>query len=134
MSSAIWLEASPRSGCSATGSANHLRYRPRRVRAPHHAHLVYSGFHGRPLVLLLGVEERLHVEATVADLATDPAPTGSARPAGYRLLEEYRLDPWPIWRYRSAGVTLEKSLFIVYGHHAAVIRYRHRGGPRRGPP
>jgi glycogen debranching enzyme len=94
-----------------------------------HAHLIAGGAYGRPVVLLLGLEERLVIEGATHDLGTRFEPGGRVRPAGYRLLDRFDLDPWPTWHYRVNGVSLEKSLFMIYGHHALAAIYRHRAGP-----
>ena len=80
-------------------------------------------------VALLGLEERLTIGDESFELATRMRADGDARPAGYTLLESFGLDPWPVWRWRVAGVTLERSLFLVESHHSLVIGYRHLEGP-----
>jgi len=101
-----------------------------------HALLVASGPHGRLSLVLLKLDERLHAGSESFDLACNlyagapPAsPTVQPRPTGHLLLEEFRANPWPTWRWRAAGVTLEKSLFLVQGHHAVAVSYRHIDGP-----
>src|SRR3989442_11083744 len=59
-----------------------------------HAHLVAAAAHGRPITLLLKLEERLLGDEGTVELGTDFQAGGGTRPSGYRLLEEFRLDPW----------------------------------------
>lgn len=110
-------------GGSASGTAAGAHTRAE------HAHLVAAAPHGRLTTLLLKLEERLHTDEGAFALATDLQPRGGARPAGYRLLVEFRLDAGPVWRFRAGGVLLEKSLFMIYGHNAVAIIYRQLDGP-----
>ena len=93
------------------------------------AHLVVAGPQGRLTALLLGFEERLQGESELFEFAVDLHPDHPTRPGGQPILEEFRLDPWPVWRFVAGEFVLEKSLFMIYGHHAAAITYRHIGGP-----
>jgi predicted glycogen debranching enzyme len=45
-------------------------------------------------------------------------------PKGYLNLEEFRLDPFPIFTYRLADQLLEKRVFMSYGHNLTWIVYR----------
>ena len=94
-----------------------------------HALLIASTPHGRLTSLLLRVDERLALEGGTFELGCSLWAGGLARPTGHRLLEEFRLDPWPVWRYRVGEVVLEKSVFLVHRHNAVVISYRHLEGP-----
>lgn len=49
---------------------------------------------------------------------------GVVAPAGFQLLEEFRLDPFPIWRYRAGRASVEKRLFLVQGEQTVVVQYR----------
>src|SRR5207249_1073570 len=119
-----------------------------------HALLLAADPAGRATVALLKLDERLQVAGESFELgcnliATPLPETGppaalhpresapveplfaqpQARPAGHLLLEEFRADPWPTWRWRAGGVVLEKSLFLLHSHHAVVVTYRHLEGP-----
>jgi glycogen debranching enzyme len=110
-----------------------------------HALLVAAGAHGQLAVALLKLDERLHAGAESVELGcnlhapptsgSDPGPGADiapgylARPSGHLLLEEFRADPWPTWRWRAGGVTLEKSVFLVHGHNAVAVAYHHLDGP-----
>jgi glycogen debranching enzyme len=72
--------------------------------------------HGRATTILLRLEERLQGAAGAVEL-------------GRALPEEFRLEPWPTWRWRIGDTLLEKRLFLLHGHHAAVITYRSISGP-----
>jgi glycogen debranching enzyme len=94
-----------------------------------HAHLVAAGPSGRTHCLLLRLEERLLIAGGAFELANDPYSGNPHHPAGWRLLEDFRSDPHPTWRFVAGDVVLEKSLFLIYGHNAAVVSYRHQSGP-----
>lgn len=97
--------------------------------------LVARGPHGRPATALLRLDERVQILGETHDLATNlhrsatPETPFETRPAGHLLLESFGDDPWPSWRWRVAGAALEKSVFLVRGHHAVVVTYRHVEGP-----
>lgn len=112
-----WLLADGLGG-SASGTAAGVRTRRT------HALLTACSAHGRLHALLLGVDERLTVDALRYDLASHHTESGQLRPAGYRLIESFRLDPWPVWRFRAGGVVIEKSLFLLHRHAAVVIGWR----------
>jgi glycogen debranching enzyme-like protein/amylo-alpha-1,6-glucosidase len=106
-----------------------------------HALLIAPDAQGIPAVALLKLDERLRVDSESFELGCnliagvradgDPAaePPVIARPAGHLLLEEFSADPWPIWRWRAGAATIEKSLFLVEGHQAVAVAYRHLDGP-----
>ncbi len=94
-----------------------------------HAWLHASGPLGEPVTALLGLEERLRTDRGLFDLA----PLFSAETSADRAtVEHFAAQPWPTWRFRAGEVVLERSLFMVHGHHAIVIGYRHlEGGSAR---
>ena len=93
-----------------------------------HGLLTAAGPHGLLQTLLLKLDERSSSEAGSYDLALNLFSSGQ-RPPGALPIEEFALDPWPIWRYRLGEATLEKSIFMVQGHNAVVVTYRHLDGP-----
>jgi glycogen debranching enzyme len=94
-----------------------------------HAWLVAAGPWGETRVALLRLDERLTVGETTFDLGAIPLAEDGLRGEGHRLIEEFRLDPWPTWTIRAGEVRLERQLHLVHGHHALVARYRHLEGP-----
>lgn len=48
---------------------------------------------------------------------------GIAPTPGYRLLERFDQDPLPRWTYRLGRVRFERTLCLVRGENAAVLRY-----------
>jgi glycogen debranching enzyme len=94
-----------------------------------HAWLLAVDPAGRPAIPLLKLEERLRASGESFDLGCNLIGPAQARPAGHRLLESFASDPWPTWRWRAGGITLERSLFLLHTHHAVAVTYRHIEGP-----
>jgi len=82
-------------------------------------------------VLLSRMEETLvTVEGERFELGTNFYP-GAVHPHGHVRIEEFRLDPWPIWRYRIGPLTLVRELFFAREVGALVLSYVIEGGPAR---
>ena len=50
-------------------------------------------------------------------------------PEGYRYLEEFRLDPFPIFTYTIGDTVIEKAVFMVHGENTSVITYKILSSP-----
>ncbi len=74
------------------------------------------------LVLLSKLEETLVVAGERFDLSSNQYPD-VVYPQGHLHLDEFRLDPFPIFVYKVAGVTLEKRVFMAHGENTTVIQY-----------
>jgi predicted glycogen debranching enzyme len=74
------------------------------------------------VLLLSKLEETLIVAGDRYELAANEYP-GAVHPRGHLYLEEFRLDPFPIFVYQAGGVTIEKRVFLVQGENTAVIQY-----------
>ncbi|MDX2041145.1 MAG: amylo-alpha-1,6-glucosidase [Acidobacteriota bacterium] len=77
------------------------------------------------MLLLSKLEETLIVNGERFDLSANQY-SGAVHPEGHRYLKEFRLDPFPIFVYEVAGVTLEKSVFMVHGENTVVVEYKRR--------
>jgi predicted glycogen debranching enzyme len=75
------------------------------------------------VLLLAKIEESLIVGGDRFDLASNQYPD-IVYPEGYRFLEAFRLDPYPVFTYRVPGAVLEKSLFLAHGEDTLVVWYR----------
>ncbi len=73
-------------------------------------------------VALSRVEEEIHIDGVSFALGAAQYP-GVVSPRGFEQLEEFRLDPFPTWKYAAGGVLLEKQLFLIPGRQTAVLRY-----------
>ncbi len=73
-------------------------------------------------VLLSKLEETVIYAGASIDLSCNEYP-GVIFPNGQIYLEEFRLDPFPIFVYRIGDILLEKQVFAVYGENTTVIEY-----------
>src|SRR5215510_9053441 len=115
-----WLETNGIGGfaCSTAIGLNTRRY---------HA-LLTAAMHppaGR-VVLLSKLEETIVVDDQRYDLSSNQY-AGAVHPHGYTFLDEFRVDPWPVFRFVVAGLVIEKSLFMVHGQNTTVVEYRVSG-------
>jgi predicted glycogen debranching enzyme len=85
------------------------------------------------MVLLSKLEETLTVNGKSYELSVNQYP-GTVHPHGYLLLKQFRLDPFPVFRYEMDGVLLEKSIFMPHGENTVVIRYELLGADRQTTP
>ncbi len=114
--SAEWLFANGLGG-SCSGCASGVPTRSTQA-------LLVAGALGRPTALLLRLDERVSGEAGSFELAgRRPRKRDQVR------LEEFRVAPWPTWRWSAGGTVFEKSIFALSGHDAVVVSYHHLSGP-----
>lgn len=76
-------------------------------------------------VLLSKLEETVIVRGQRYDLSTNRYP-GVVYPAGYELLREFRLDPFPTFVYEVDDIQVEKKVFLVHGQNTVVVEYAFR--------
>src|SRR4029078_7986982 len=69
------------------------------------------------------LEETVVIGSDRIELSSNQYP-GTIDPTGYRYLVEFRLDPFPVWRYEIGTVTLEKKIFMVHGSNTTACRLR----------
>jgi len=74
-------------------------------------------------VMLSKLEESLIIDGQRVDLSTNLYAGGTVQPEGYRYLESFELDPFPIFTYTGEGFYLTKSIFMVQGSNTVVIEY-----------
>ncbi|MGE5508337.1 MAG: amylo-alpha-1,6-glucosidase [Chitinophagales bacterium] len=79
------------------------------------------------MLVLAKVEEEVSAGATRYLLSTNLY-SGAVHPEGYLNLVEFRLDPYPTWIYDLGGRRLERTLHLVHGRNACVLRYRYLSG------
>jgi predicted glycogen debranching enzyme len=82
----------------------------------------------RRTVLLQKVEETLTIRGEDYCLSVNEYPN-TLYPRGYEYLEEFRLDPFPICKYRMGGVTLEKEICLLHGEDTVILQYRLKESP-----
>jgi predicted glycogen debranching enzyme len=74
------------------------------------------------LVLLSKLEETLLVGGKSFDLSANRYP-GVVHPQGFRYLQRFRLDPFPVWTCVIEGLVIEKSVFMIQGENTTAIEY-----------
>ncbi len=75
------------------------------------------------ILTLSKLEESLSVGEDQFPLSTNFYPN-AIYPEGYKNLVRFDLTPVPTFTYRIHNITIEKSMFMVYGENTTVIRYR----------
>lgn len=73
-------------------------------------------------VLLSKLEESLISGNSRVELACNEYP-GVIHPDGYIYLEEFRLNPFPIFVYRVGDLAIQKRVFAVHGENTIVVEY-----------
>jgi predicted glycogen debranching enzyme len=73
--------------------------------------------------ILSRVEETVAVSGKEFALATAQFP-GIVTPHGFDLLEDFRIDPFPTWRYGLDGASIEKTLCLIDRRQAVLLLYR----------
>jgi predicted glycogen debranching enzyme len=80
--------------------------------------------------LLSKLEETLIVDGHRFELSTNTYEPLITHPEGYRVMREFRLDPFPVFVFACGGVEIEKSIFLIHGENSVVVQYtlRNAGG------
>ncbi len=73
--------------------------------------------------MLSRLEETVTVAGASFELATAQYP-GTLQPRGFELLEEFRADPYPTWRYALNEFKVQKSVCLLDGEQSVLICYR----------
>jgi predicted glycogen debranching enzyme len=73
-------------------------------------------------VLLSKFEETLWIDGQSFDLSSNRYPD-LVHPEGYRLLKQFRLDPFPIFTFEVEGFEIVKSVFMIQGENSTVVQY-----------
>ena len=76
---------------------------------------------GREL-LLAKMEETLIIGDKRYELSCNQYP-GAIYPEGYKYLDSFKLDPFPVFTYIVENTVVEKSVFMVYGRNTTLITY-----------
>jgi len=72
--------------------------------------------------ILSRVEERVVTASGEFELAAAQYP-GTVHPRGYELIDEFRLDPFPEWRYKTGPTIITKSLCLLEAQQSVLVRY-----------
>ena len=74
-------------------------------------------------VTLSKLQETVLVGKQYFELGANQFP-GTVNPKGHYLIQEFRLDTFPVWIYNVNDLLLEKAVFMLPGENSTVIRYR----------
>jgi predicted glycogen debranching enzyme len=74
------------------------------------------------VVLLSKLEETLVLDGERFDFSTNQYPQ-AVHPQGYRWLQNFRLDPFPIFTFRLGDVEVVKTVLMLRGEDTIVVRY-----------
>ncbi len=69
------------------------------------------------------VEEQVILDGKTFELATVQYPA-AVQPRGFELLEEFRLDPFPKWRYQIGSAALDKTVCLLDKQQTVLVRYQ----------
>ena len=75
------------------------------------------------LVMLSKVEDALLVDGRRIELATNLYGGDVVHPDGYQNLDQFRLEPFPVYTYVNDRFVLEKSIYMPRGQNTVVIEY-----------
>jgi len=78
-------------------------------------------------VLLSKFEETLIAGDRRVELSTNRYP-GIVHPQGFRLLKQFRFDPFATFTFAVEGMEIEKTVFMVQGENTTIVEYRIIGG------
>ena len=74
------------------------------------------------MVLLSKFEETVIIDGEHFEISTNQY-SDKVYPEGYKYLTNFRLDPFPIWTFKVAGVEIERKLFMVEGENTVVVSW-----------
>jgi len=90
------------------------------------------GYHGllvaatRPpvgrMVLLSKLEETLIVNGNKYEISCNEYP-GVIHPEGYKYLDGFKIDPFPVFTYMVEGIIINKSIFMIQESNTTIVRY-----------
>jgi predicted glycogen debranching enzyme len=74
------------------------------------------------MVLLSKLEEAVIVDGERFELSTNRYP-GVLYPQGFQYLVNFRLDPFPVFRFDLGRIVIEKTVFMPHGQNTTVVQY-----------
>ncbi|MGE3468635.1 MAG: amylo-alpha-1,6-glucosidase, partial [Pyrinomonadaceae bacterium] len=78
------------------------------------------------VVMLSKYDETVVIDGELYEISSNQY-QGAIHPAGYKFLESFRLDPFPIWTYRIGTIEIEKKVFMVHGENSTVVSWSVKG-------
>jgi len=74
------------------------------------------------ITMLSKLEETVVIGDVRVELSSNQFP-GKIHPQGFKYLQSFRLDPFPIWTFAIANVLIEKKIFMVNGENTTVCQW-----------
>jgi predicted glycogen debranching enzyme len=84
----------------------------------------------RRMVILSRIDERVHADGHVVELACNEYP-GTIHPRGDQFLRAFNGQPFPRWAYQNGVFTLEKSVRLLPGENAVCVTYTLLAGDKK---
>ena len=75
------------------------------------------------ITMLSKFEETIIIDGKSYELSANQFPN-SVYPKGFKYLESFRLDPFPIWNFRIEDIEIEKKIFMLHGENTTVCRWK----------
>lgn len=74
-------------------------------------------------VLLSKLEETVTIDNQTFELSANAYPN-AIHPQGFRLLKNFRLQPFPTWVYKLGDFEIEKTVFMRHGENTVIVDYK----------
>jgi len=74
-------------------------------------------------LLVSRVDETLIIKGSRLEFSSSEY-EGKIHPRGYRHLDSFRLDPFPVFTYIVGGLKVEKTVFMVHGQNTTCLMYK----------
>lgn len=74
------------------------------------------------ITMLSKFEETLIINGESFELSSNRFP-GKIYPKGYEFIKKFRLDPFPVWKYKIGDLKIKKQIFMVDGENTTVCRW-----------
>lgn len=112
-----WLETNGIGGfaCGTVSGANTRRY-----------HGILTAATRPPLgrlTLVSKLEDTLIIDGERFELSANIFP-GMINPQGFKYLDAFCLEPFPVWTYKIGATKLERSVFMPHGKNSTVVIWR----------
>ncbi|MBC7795824.1 MAG: glycogen debranching enzyme family protein, partial [Pyrinomonadaceae bacterium] len=49
---------------------------------------------------------------------------GKIHPEGFKFLTNFKIAPFPTWTFEVEGVTIEKTVMMIYGENSTIVNYK----------
>lgn len=81
-------------------------------------------------LLLSKIEETIVINGERFEFSTNQY-EGAVHPEGYKFLESFSIDPFPVWEFTFGSVTIQKILFMTHGKNEITVLYEITSAPAK---